>query len=161
MLTNPISPMQKLVGAIVAVAILAGGGHFYRQHVYQQGYDKAVADRAGRDAVAVLRRTEENVVAAEKNTSINNFITKAKYEELAPVRERIVTERVYVGSAICGSAGATEADLPGGGDGTNPPGRLVRSDIERDIVALKLAVEDDLATGRACQAAAREKGLAP
>ncbi len=70
--------------------------------------------------------------------------------------------RVRVGPAICdGSAGAAEAPGPAGGDRPDPPGRLVRADIERDLRALKHAVEQDLATGRACQAFARANGLMP
>jgi hypothetical protein len=34
-------------------------------------------------------------------------------------------------------------------------------DVERDLVALKLAVEEDLATGRACQAFLQKNGLVP
>lgn len=161
MLIKSIPLSWKMVGAIIVAGALFGCAQLLHHYVYRQGYDAAVADRAGRDSVAVLRRTQDNAAAAIKDANINSIITKAKYEELAPVRERIVTQRVYVGSAICGPAAAPEADLSGGGDGASPRGRLVRPDIERDLVALKLAVEEDLATARACQAAAREKGLAP
>jgi len=82
---------------------------------------------------------------------------------VGPVRERIVTHRVYIGSAVCCDRPATLAETEGTGGGVeaNPPGRLVRPDVERDLVALQLAVEEDLATGRACQATLRENGMVP
>lgn len=158
---------MKLLDALIAGLWVASGalviwaGATYRDHVYQLGYDAAVAERAAADALAVLRRTEENAVLAQRQGETNLKITEAKHEELAPVRERIVVERVRVGSAICGPAAPAEAESAAGGDSTDPPGRLVREDAERDLVALKLAVEEDLATGRACQAFLRENGLVP
>ena len=98
---------------------------------------------------------------AANQASINTIITKVKNEELAPVRERIVVERVRVGAGICGPTGAADPEGAAGGDGTDSPGRLVRPDVERDIRALKLAVEEDLTTGRACQAFVRENGIVP
>lgn len=144
-----------------AAALLIWTAAIYRDHVYQLGYDAAVAKRAAADALAVLKRTEENVALAERQGATNLKITEAKHEELAPVRERIVVERVRVGTAICGPAAAPDAESAAGGDSADPPGRLVREDAERDLVALKLAVEEDLATGRACQAFLRENGLVP
>lgn len=155
---------RYLVKGIVLAGLLAVAAlsvRWYGAVQHQAGYDAAVADRAARDAVAVLRRTEENVVEAARQGGINLKITEVKNEELAPVRERIVVKRVRVGTAICGPAAASETDVPAGGNEADPPGRLVREDVERDIRALKLAVEEDLATGRACQAAAREHGLVP
>lgn len=153
-----------LAGAIVLAGLVVAGWlgmQWYGRAQYQAGHAAAVAERAARDTLAVLRRTGGNVALAQQQGAINLKITEAKHEELAPVRERIVVERVRVGAAICGPATATEAEVPGGGDGADPAGRLVREDAERDIRTLKLEVEEHLATARACQAAAREHGLAP
>jgi prophage endopeptidase len=109
----------------------------------------------------VQDRTEENSALVASQGVINLKITETQNEEMQPVRERIVTQRVYVGSGICGSADAPDAESTASGNSANPPGRLVRSDVERDLVALKLAVEEDLATGRACQAFVRENGMVP
>jgi len=152
---------MNLSSKIGLALMLAAAGAAYHHHVYQSGYDTAVAERAARDGVAVLHRTADNVVVADKQAAINSILTKVKNEELAPVRERIVVERVRVGTGICGPAGAADPEGAAGGDSTDPPGRLVRSDVERDIRALKLAVEEDLATGRSCQAFVRENGLVP
>lgn len=157
-------PERILVGLILLAGLLvlgALGVRWYGAAKYQAGHAAAVAERAARDKAAVLQRTEENTVLAERQGTANLKITEAKHEELAPVRERIVVERVRVGAAICGPAAAPDAESAAGGDGADPPGRLVREDAERDIVALKLAVEEDLATGRACQAFLRENGLVP
>ena len=144
-----------------AVALLIWTAAIYRDHVYQLGYEAAVAERAAADALAVLRRTEENAVLAERQGATNLKITEAKHEELAPVRERIVVERVRVGTAICGPAAPTQAESPSSGNEADPPGRLVREDVERDLRALKLQVEEHLGTARACQAFLRENGMAP
>ena len=155
---------RVLVGLIVLTGLLvlgALGVRWYGASQYAAGHAAAVNERAAADALAVLRRTEENAALAAAQGAINLKITETKHEEMQPVRERIVTQRVYVGSAICGPAAAPAAESPAGGDGTDSPGRLVRSDAERDLVALKLAVEEDLATGRACQAFLRENELGP
>lgn len=159
---NPLSinPLA-LLGAGALTIALAGAGIAYHHHVYQQGFDAAVSERATRDAVAVVARVQDNAVLSIKQNSINDILTKAKNEELAPVRSRIAAERVRVGTGICGPAAATEAEGTGSGDSADPPGRLVRPDIDRDIMALKLAVEEDLATGRACQAFVTGNGLVP
>lgn len=144
-----------------AAALLIWVAAEYREHVYQLGYEAAVAERAAADALATLQRTEENVVLAQDQGKTNLKITEVKHEELAPVRERIVVERVRVGAAICGPAAAADTEGTAGGDEADPAGRLVRPDAERDIVALKLEVEEHLATARACQATLRENGMAP
>ena len=160
--------MSRVKRILVGLILLAGllvlgalGVRWYGAAQYDSGHAAAVAERAERDKKAVLARTEENSVLAVHQGDINLKITETKHEEMQPVRERIVTQRVYVGSAICGPTASAEAEIPAGSDEANPPARLVQSDIERDIVALKLAVEEDLATGRACQAAAREHELVP
>lgn len=159
---TPLSllPLPWKIGAALAlVGALGAAGAAYHHHVDQAGYDRAIAERAALDAVAVVTRVADNAVAATHNTDINRFLTKDKDEKLAPIVTRIVTERVRVGTAICGPAAATQADDASRSDGADSPGRLVRSDIERDFRALKLAVEQDMATGRTCQAWGREHGF--
>lgn len=148
-----MSALALKVGAIVGLLIALV---LFEQHrvgaAEKRGFDRATSERAARDLVAV-------VSAATHNTAINSLVTKDHDEKLAPVVQRIITERVRIGTAICPARPVAEADDASGGNGANPPGRLVRADIERDFVALKLAVENDLATGRACQAWGREHGF--
>jgi hypothetical protein len=164
MMTLPdIVPLPwKLGAAALAIAAATGALLAYGAHKYDQGHAAAISERAAQDLVAVVKRTADNAVTAAAQAQTNSIITKVKNEEMAPVRERIVTQRVYVGSAICnGPAAPTEAKGTASSDGTHPPGRLVREDVERDLVALKLAVEEDLATGRACQGFLQKNDLVP
>jgi prophage endopeptidase len=158
--------MSRLERILVGLILLAGllvlgtlGVRWYGAGQFAAGRAAAVSERAAADALAVLHRTEENSALVASQGVINLKITETKNEEMQPVRERIVTQRVYVGSGICGPAATAETEIPAGGNEADPPGRLVRSDVERDLVALKLAVEEDLGTGRACQAAAHKHGL--
>lgn len=153
--------LMSVIGLVGLLTVAVIGVRWYGDMQYQAGRTAAVEERAAADALAVLRRTEENVVLAQSQGAAYLKITERKNEELAPVRERIVTQRVYVGSAICGPATTTEDAGAGGGDEANPARWLVREDAERDIRALKATVEEHLATGRACQAVLRENGLAP
>lgn len=143
------------------LALLAGGAVMCHRHIYQQGFDAATNERAARDALAVISRVQDNAALSIKQNAINAFITKDKNEKLAPVIARIAAERVRIGPAICGPSAPAKAESPSGSDDTDSSGRLARSDVERDIRALKISVETDLATGRACQAFVIENGLAP
>lgn len=162
-----MSALERLLLGVVLVALLAAGGWFGLQHYgaarFEAGHAAAVAERAQADKAAVRARTEKNAAEAVRQVVSNATITEKKHEELSPVRERIVSQRVYVGAAVCGNRPSAPAEAEGaaGSDSTDPPRRLVREDVERDLVALKLAVEEDLATGRACQATLRENGMVP
>ncbi|PHV51892.1 hypothetical protein CSQ91_12820 [Janthinobacterium sp. BJB301] len=127
----------------------------------QEGFDRATSERAARDAVAIVTRARDNAALSLKHDSINRIITKVKNEEVAPVVQRIYVDRVRVGTGTCGPASSADTQGAGGSNGPNPPGRLVRDDVERDTRTLTEAVEQDLATGRACQAFVRENGMAP
>jgi prophage endopeptidase len=154
-----MSRLERILAGLLVLGAL--GVRWYGAHQFDAGHAAAVDERAAADTLAVLRRTEENSVLVARQGAINLKITETKHEEMQPVRERIVAQRVYVGSAICGPAAAPDAKSTAGGDGADSPRRLVREDVDRDIRALKLAVEEDLATGRACQATLRENGLVP
>jgi len=150
----------KLAAGAALVLALFGVGYLAGYRHEHAAWAADVAKRNAAESAAILARNAENAKLAAQQSATNSSITKVKNEELTPVRERIVTKRVYVGSSICsGPSAATEAQGAPSSDGTNPSGRLVRPDIERDIVALKLKVEEDLATARACQAFIRENGM--
>lgn len=159
-----MNPLGLRICAVLALlgALLLGGAAIHH-HAYTQGHDDAVVERATQVAAAIITRANDNAALAIEQGATNSIITKAKNEELAPVRERVVTQRVYVGSAMCsgGPAATTETESASGGDGADPPRRLVRDDVERDTRALDLAVEEDLATGRTCQAFVDKNGMSP
>ncbi|ATQ77911.1 hypothetical protein CR152_27960 [Massilia violaceinigra] len=157
-----VSTAWKIGAALTVAAAVVAGAAAYRSHVWHVGYDSAVSVRAELDLRATLARQKENAMLASKQTTINAGITKAKNEELAPVATVIATRRVRVGDAICsGPATPTKAESASGGNRADPPGRLVSESVERDFRALTLAVEQDLATGRACQAFIERHGLVP
>jgi hypothetical protein len=164
---NPLTTLERwLCGLIVMTALVAVGSvavHAYGAHRFDDGRAAAIEERAQADAAAVLKRTRENATRAGDQAASNATITEKKHEEIQPVRERIVTRRVYVGSALCGDRPPAPAEAQGaaGGDEADSSRRLVRPDVERDLVALKLAVEEDLATGRACQALLKDEGMVP
>lgn len=157
-----VIPTSWKIGAALALAgAVIAGGAAYRSHVYHLGYDQAKTDRAAADLVATTKRNKENAALAVKQDATNAKIEKVKNEELAPVRDRIVTRRVYVGTGVCGPSAPAKTEDAARSDSGDTAGRLVRADVERDLIALKLKVEEALATGRACQAFARENGLYP
>lgn len=133
----------------------------YHHYVDQGGFDRATSERAARDAVAILTRMHDNTVLAAQQATTNFNITKVKNEELAPVAAHIAADRVRVGPAICGSAAPAQTSDASRGDGTNTATRLVSDQLEADIRALELRVEEALATGRACQAFGRANGFWP
>jgi prophage endopeptidase len=149
------------IGAAIALAIFGAGHHFGARGV-QSDWDAVKLAVAQSTNKAITTRVASNAVIEVKQTADNATITKVKNEELAPVRERIVTRRVRVGSALCsGSAAPAEAPRTSGGDGADPASRVVREDLERDLRALEVRVEEALATGRACQAFVTANGLLP
>lgn len=151
------------IALVLAVLLVAAGVGIIYAHSAgdQEGFERATAERAARDAVAIVGRVRDNAVLSIKQDNINQIITRTKNEEIAPVVQRIYIDRVRVGAGTCGSASAAVTDGASVSDGTDPPGWLVREDVERDTRALSEAVERDLATGRACQAFVRENGMAP
>ena len=158
-----VSGIWKAATIVLAMLVLAAGvGIFYAYgRGDQQGFERATSERAARDAVAIVTRVHDNAVLSIKQDTINTIITETRNAEITPVVQRIYVDRVRVGAGTCGPAGTADTQGAGGGNGANPPGRLVREDVERDTRALTEAVEQDLATGRACQAFVRENGMAP
>ena len=153
---------QGIALVLATLLVAAGFGIVFAHNAGdQEGFERATSERAAHDAVAIVTRVRDNAVLSIKQDNINQIITRTKNEELAPVVQRIYVDRVRVGTGTCGPAGAASAQGASSGDGTNSSGRLVRDDVERDTRALTEAVEQDLATGRACQAFVRENGMAP
>lgn len=150
---------SKIVGALVVLVGLFVGGSAIHHKIDQGGFDRATSERAVRDAVATVSRVNENAVVATQQLNSNFLITKVKNEELTPVRNRINSDRVRVGPAICGSSTSTKAEDASSSDGGNSTSRLVSEQLEADIRALELRVEKALATGRSCQAFAKANGF--
>lgn len=156
-----------MAGLIVVAALLAVGGLAvltYGTHRYDAGHAAAIDERAAQDAVAVLTRTRENTVQAARQDETNTTITKEKDYEIADLRRRLAAApRLRVGPAVCPDrpTAPAHAEGPAGGDSTDPSPGLVSSRADADFKQLIEAVEDDLATGRACQAFIKKNGLVP
>jgi hypothetical protein len=160
-----MSALQRFTVCVLLLVLLAIGGtlgvRWYGSSRYQAGVAAEREAASGRALVATVGRVQENAVEASKQQTINLTVTEKKHAELAPVIRTIYVDRVRVGAASCGPAGPPQTDDAGGGAGTDPAGRLVREDVERDTRALDAAVERHLATGRACQAWGVANGYAP
>lgn len=146
------------VKACIVVALGAGVALAYGW-TWQRGYDTAIRERTASDAVAVVAKLNDNVAVTLAASETNTVIERMNREELEPVVERIYVDRVRVGKALCPAAPATESESASGGDGGDSTGRLVREDVERDIRALKVRVEEGFAAGRACQEKLKAEGL--
>lgn len=100
---------------------------------------------------AIIQRVTENQALIDKYASDNAAITKAKNEEIAAVRSSL-TVSLRRGAGICaGPARAPEVAATGGGNEANPASGAFRDDIQRDIRAALMEMEEVAATGRACQ----------
>ncbi|WP_317201501.1 hypothetical protein [Janthinobacterium sp.] len=155
-------PYRCLMLAVLAIALTGFG--YVKGVSHEQAKDTAAqAVRVQAQDAAILARVASNTKIATQQAAYSAAITKAKDEEMSAVRAALAQSgRVRVGAALCGGPAApAQAAGASGGDGGDPAGRLVRDDLERDIKALELRVEQALATGRACQAFVRDNGLAP
>lgn len=152
----------KLGAALALVLAIFGAGHHFGARGVQSDWDADKLSRTSHENDAIHARVEQNASLATAQTATNATITKAKDEELAPVVKRIYVDRVRVGPALCGGPAApAKAESTSGSDGTDPAGRLVRDDLERDLRALEIRVEEAMATGRACQAFVTKNDLIP
>lgn len=147
------APYRIMLLAAFCAALVAFGWVKGARHV-QARWDAAEGTRAQAVTTAVLARVSANQQEAQRQVAINKSITEEKDHEIAALTTRLASAgRLRVGPAICGRPAApTETSGPAGSDGTDSSGRLVREDVDRDLKALILAVESDLAAGRACQA---------
>lgn len=158
-----VIPLSWKIGASLALCgVLWAGYEGWHHHVYQQGRTDERTDRAAADAKAVGLRLTENIATEKKQSADNAEITKAKNEELAPVVARIASApRLRVGTAVCRPAPAPDAQSSSSSPVPDPEAGMVRPDVDRDIRALKIKVEEAFATGRACQAFLEKNGLVP
>lgn len=158
---------QLLVSALVLIALLACGWlglQHYGAERFAAGRADAIAARKRADAAAVLARASENKAKATQQAVDNLDITKEKDHEIAELRQRLAAAgRLRVGPAVCPDRLAAPTDPEGaaGGDGADPSSRLVSPAADRDLKQLIADVEQDLATGRACQAFLQKNGLVP
>jgi prophage endopeptidase len=153
-------PYRILALALFAAALVAFGYVKGLSHEHAK-WDAANVAKTIADDKAILARVDSNTKLAIKQAGFNEAITKAKHEELDPIVAAINADRMRVGPAICsGLAAPAEATSTSGGNAADTGGRVLPPDLERDLKALEIRVEEALATGRACQAFVRVNGMA-
>lgn len=164
MIMTALIPIQYRILAVIVLAgaCMAFGWVRGASHV-QVEWDTANTVRVEAERRALLAREHDNAELRATQAAINNAITLGKDNEITRLTARVEhLGWLRVGTAICGgSAASTEAASTASGDSADSPGRLVRDDVDRDFKALIVAVETDLATGRACQSFVKENGLQP
>lgn len=143
---------------LVVAALLAVKVH--EQHAIKVTMDAyQAAEKVANDLMVDKRREDNRALAAKQQLDSSNIQRKFD-EEIATVRTAAARrERMRIGTALCPVAGSSEASGAGGGNGANSGGRLVPDDIDRDIRALEVKVEEAFAAGRAAQAFIRANGL--
>jgi hypothetical protein len=154
----------SVLAAIVLLVVCALGMRAYGTHRYDAGHAAAINERAQADAAAVLKRTRENAAQAAHQDETNTHITKEKDDEIADLRRRLAAApRLRVGPSVCPDrpSAPAHAQGPAGGDGADPSAGLVSARADADFKQLIQDVEQDLATGRACQAFIEKNGLVP
>jgi prophage endopeptidase len=163
-----VSPLDRLlIGSLLIVGALFAGVHELHRYgaaQYQAGHAAAIAERAQADTKAVRARVADNKAVATQQAADNATITKEKDDEIADLRQRLAAAgRLHVGTAVCPDRPAAPAQTESAarGDGTDPSAGLVSAAADRDFKQLISDVEQDLATGRACQAFVQKNGLVP
>ena len=157
-----MSLSTKLAAALCAVLFLLGS-HWYAYHA---------GDRNGTNALKVASlqasnkllasRAAENKAETDKQLKINSTVQKAHDDELAQVRANLATaKRLRIGTAICPSAGQANAKSTTSGNAADTGGGEFRADMDRDIRAAMMRMEEAAATGRACQKFVTDNGMAP
>lgn len=164
-----LSPLLiKVLSSIALMAALYTGYKTVTGHYIDKGREEVQAlwdvDKKARkkaESEAVEKRLKDNELERRAISERNEIVESIYNEELSKVRSELATaKRLRVGSAICGRPSiATNAKGTSGGIEADTGGVLVREDIERDIRALELRVEESFATGRACQAFVSSNGL--
>lgn len=165
---NPL--ILRGAAALAVILALLFGFRAIKNHYIDVGkadvQTKWNADKTARkiaEDAAIAKRLSENVIEKAKQDITNKTITE-NYHEIDKLRNELATsKRMRVGTAICGqgSTGTAKTSSPERSNVPDSGTGLVREDVERDIRALMIQVEESFATGRACQAFIKENGMTP
>lgn len=121
----------------------------------QGKWDASRATIAEAQDKAIIQRVTENQALIDKYAADNAAITKAKNEEIAAVRSSLAVS-LRRGTGICaGSASAPEVAATRSSDAASATSGAFRDDIQRDIGAALMEMEEVAATARACQSFVR------
>ena len=156
-----------IVGAalLVLLGLWWGVSHHYTEvgkAEVQAKWEKDKVARAKAEELAIADRNTKNAQEKERQDVVNKTITE-KYNEINNLRNELATaKRMRIGTAICSQRPSSPAKTtsPESSAPADTGAIVVREDVERDIRALMIRVEESFATGRACQAFIRENGFA-
>lgn len=145
---------KAAVGLLLLLLGFAAGWWLGAGHMEGKWNASKAAMAQAQDA-AIIQRVTENQALIDKNAADNAAITKAKNEEIAAVRSSLAVS-LRRGAGICARpASAPEASPTGGSDAASAPSELFRPDIDRDLRATMMEMEEVAATARACQSFVR------
>ena len=129
--------------AILMVVTALLGAELHGRHAVQMKWDSAIAAEKAANDLLVDKRREDNRALAAKQLLDSSNIQRKHDEEVSSARLAAARrERLRIGTALCPAAGPTEAGGASSGDGADSGTRLVREDIDRDIRALEVRVEE-------------------
>lgn len=104
---------------------------------------------------AIIQRVTENQALIDKYAADNAAIMKAKNEEISSVRTALAVS-LRRGAGICARpSAAPQASPTGSGNDASTASGAFRDDIQRDIGAALMEMEEVSATARACQSFVR------
>lgn len=150
--------MTAYAKAAVALLLLLSGfaaGWWLGAGRVQGKWDASKAQIAQAQDAAIIQRVTENQALIDKNAADNAAITKAKNEEIAAVRSSLAVS-LRRGAGICARpASAPEVPATGSSDAASAPSELFRPDIDRDLRATMMEMEEVASTARACQSFVR------
>lgn len=166
---HKLIPYKEVIIGVAIILALIGAWWAVSNHYTEVGkaevqakWDKDKAARAKAEELAIADRNAENAREKDRQSRVNQTITE-QYNEINTLRNELATsKRVRVGTAICSQrpAAGTKTESASGGNAADSGTRVVREDIERDIRALMIRVEEGFAAGRACQTFIKENGFA-
>lgn len=146
--------MTSYTKAAAALLLLMAGfaSGWWLGAVRMEGkWNASKAAMAQAQDAAIIQRVTENQALIDKYAADNAAITKAKNEEIAAVRSSLAVS-LRRGAGICARpASAPEAPTTGSSDAADPASWAFREDIQRDIGAALMEMEEVAATARACQ----------
>lgn len=145
----------KAAAALLLLVLGFAAGWWVGAGRVQGKWDASKASIAEAQDKAIIQRVTENQALIDKYAADNAAITKAKNEEIAAVRSSLAVS-LRRGAGICArAASAPEASPTGGSDAASTASELFRPDIDWDLRATMMEMEEVAGTARACQSYVR------
>jgi prophage endopeptidase len=142
---------QAFIGLVVGL-LLTALWHWDRTNQNYAGFVAGKAVVQGEWDAEKLKQSEAARESELERVKISNDVQRKHDDEINKLRADLSrSERLRVGTAICGTSTTSESN-PASSDTTGAGGRLLSEEMDRDIKSLILETEQIAATARACQA---------